>query len=53
MLGAVPPGKTAGMPSSLPLRQPCRIPPGGRVGTGSLRRRVQLLHRRPDLEVCP
>jgi hydroxymethylbilane synthase len=27
------------------------IPPGGRVGTGSLRRRVQILHRRPDLEV--
>ncbi|MBW1992548.1 MAG: hydroxymethylbilane synthase [Deltaproteobacteria bacterium] len=27
------------------------IPPGGRVGTGSLRRRVQLLNRRPDLEV--
>lgn len=29
------------------------IPPGGRVGTGSLRRRVQLLNRRPDLEVVP
>ena len=29
------------------------IPPGGRVGTGSLRRRVQLLHLRPDLEVVP
>ncbi len=54
MLGAVPP------------REDCRdafissryanlaeIPPGGRVGTGSLRRRVQLLHRRPDLEVVP
>jgi hydroxymethylbilane synthase len=27
------------------------IPAGGRVGTGSLRRRVQLLHRWPDLEV--
>jgi len=27
------------------------IPPGGRVGTGSLRRKVQILHRRPDLEV--
>ena len=27
------------------------IPPGGRIGTGSLRRRVQLLHHRPDLEV--
>ncbi len=54
MLGAVPP------------REDCRdafissryaslaeIPPGGRVGTGSLRRRVQVLHRRPDLEVVP
>ncbi|MFZ5449596.1 MAG: hydroxymethylbilane synthase [Thermodesulfobacteriota bacterium] len=54
MLGAVPP------------REDCRdafissrygslaeIPPGGRVGTGSLRRRVQLLHSRPDLEVVP
>jgi hydroxymethylbilane synthase len=29
------------------------IPDGGRVGTGSLRRRVQLLHLRPDLEVVP
>ena len=27
------------------------IPAGGRVGTGSLRRKVQVLHRRPDLEV--
>jgi hydroxymethylbilane synthase len=27
------------------------VPPGGRIGTGSLRRRVQILHRRPDLEV--
>jgi hydroxymethylbilane synthase len=29
------------------------IPPGGQVGTGSLRRRVQLLHWRPDLTVVP
>ena len=29
------------------------IPAGGRVGTGSLRRRVQILHLRPDLEVVP
>lgn len=29
------------------------IPPGGRVGTGSLRRQVQLLNLRPDLEVVP
>jgi hydroxymethylbilane synthase len=27
------------------------IPAGGQIGTGSLRRRVQILHRRPDLEV--
>jgi hydroxymethylbilane synthase len=27
------------------------IPAGGRVGTGSLRRRIQILSRRPDLEV--
>lgn len=52
ILGAVPP------------REDCRdafishrhasldgIPSGGRVGTGSLRRKVQILHRRPDLEV--
>jgi hydroxymethylbilane synthase len=52
MLGAVPP------------REDCRdafispryaslgeIPAGGRVGTGSLRRKVQILHHRPDLEV--
>jgi hydroxymethylbilane synthase len=29
------------------------IPPGGRVGTGSLRRKAQLLNLRPDLEVVP
>lgn len=34
--------------SGLPLAQ---LPPGSRVGTGSLRRRVQLLANRPDLEV--
>lgn len=28
------------------------IPHGARVATGSLRRRAQLLHLRPDLEVC-
>jgi hydroxymethylbilane synthase len=28
-----------------------RLPPGARVGTGSIRRRAQLLHLRPDLEV--
>ncbi|MGH7411648.1 MAG: hydroxymethylbilane synthase, partial [Candidatus Methylomirabilis sp.] len=29
------------------------LPPGARIGTGSLRRRVQLLHRRPDLQLVP
>jgi len=29
------------------------IPAGGRVGTGSLRRRAQLLHLRHDLEIVP
>jgi hydroxymethylbilane synthase len=29
------------------------LPPGSRVGTTSLRRRVQLLERRPDLEIVP
>ena len=29
------------------------IPAGGRIGTGSLRRRAQLLHLRPDLEIIP
>jgi hydroxymethylbilane synthase len=52
--------------AAIPPREDCRdafisnhygtlaaIPPGGRVGTGSLRRRVQLLNLRPDLEVVP
>jgi len=29
------------------------LPPGARIGTGSLRRRAQLLHHRPDLAVVP
>ncbi len=29
------------------------LPPGARIGTGSLRRQVQLLHRRPDLQLVP
>jgi hydroxymethylbilane synthase len=36
--------------SGLPLAS---LAPGSRVGTGSLRRRVQLLAYRPDLEVVP
>jgi hydroxymethylbilane synthase len=63
MPAEVPDGLKLG---AVPPREDCRdafissrygslaeIPPGGRVGTGSLRRRVQLLHRRPDLEVVP
>jgi hydroxymethylbilane synthase len=30
-----------------------QLPPGARVGTGSLRRSAQLLHIRPDLELVP
>ena len=29
------------------------IPRGGRIGTGSLRRKAQLMHLRPDLEIVP
>lgn len=29
------------------------VPGGGRIGTGSLRRKAQLLHLRPDLEIVP
>jgi hydroxymethylbilane synthase len=61
MPAEMPPGCILG---AVPLREDCRdafishrydslaeIPAGGRVGTGSLRRKVQILHRRPDLEV--
>ena len=61
MPAEMPPGCTLG---AVPPREDCRdafisqryaslgeIPGGGRVGTGSLRRKVQILHRRPDLEV--
>ncbi|AEB08294.1 hydroxymethylbilane synthase [Desulfobacca acetoxidans] len=34
-------------------RSLAEIPLGGRIGTGSLRRRAQLLHLRPDLEIVP
>ncbi len=34
-------------------RSLAEVPPGGRIGTGSLRRRAQLLYLRPDLEVVP
>jgi hydroxymethylbilane synthase len=61
MPAEMPPGCILG---AAPPREDCRdafishryaslteIPSGGRVGTGSLRRKVQILHRRPDLEV--
>jgi hydroxymethylbilane synthase len=61
MPAEMPPGCVLG---AVPPREDCRdafisrryatlgdIPPGGRVGTGSLRRRVQILHRHPHLEV--
>lgn len=61
MPAEMPPGCTLG---AVPPREDCRdafisqryaslgeIPAGGRVGTGSLRRKVQILHHRPDLEV--
>jgi hydroxymethylbilane synthase len=54
MLGAVPPRedhRDAFISSR--YQSLAEIPAGGRVGTGSLRRRVQLLHSRPDLEVVP
>jgi hydroxymethylbilane synthase len=54
MLGAVPP-REDWRDAFISVRYASlrEIPPGGRVGTGSLRRRVQLLHLRPDLEVVP
>jgi hydroxymethylbilane synthase len=54
MLGAVPPRedyRDVFISSRYATLE--EIPAGGQVGTGSLRRRVQLLHRRPDLTVVP
>jgi hydroxymethylbilane synthase len=61
MPAEMPPGCVLG---AVPPREDCRdafisqryaalaeIPAGGRVGTGSLRRKVQILHCWPDLEV--
>ena len=61
MPAEMPPGCVLG---AVPPREDCRdafisqrydslreIPAGGRVGTGSLRRKVQILHRYPELEV--
>ncbi|MBN2580935.1 MAG: hydroxymethylbilane synthase [Pirellulales bacterium] len=57
-----PPGLTI---TAVPERAPCgdvliseqadrleNLPPGSRIGTGSLRRRAQLLHVRPDLQMA-
>ncbi len=52
MLGAVPPREDwRDAFISNTYNSLAEIPAGGQVGTGSLRRRVQVLHRRPDLEV--
>jgi hydroxymethylbilane synthase len=61
MPAEMPPGCVLG---AVPPREDCRdafisqryaslgeIPAGGRVGTGSIRRKVQILHRHPNLEV--
>ncbi|MHB9073992.1 MAG: hydroxymethylbilane synthase [Desulfobaccales bacterium] len=54
MLGAVPPREDCRDAFiSSRYKNLAEIPSGGRIGTGSLRRRVQLLNRRPDLEVVP
>ncbi|HEY1601699.1 MAG TPA: hydroxymethylbilane synthase [Pirellulales bacterium] len=50
LLGAVPErGPTGDVLVSRTGDTFARLPPGARIGTGSLRRRAQLLHARPDL----
>ena len=52
-LGAVPPRGPAGdVLVAARVRRFDDLPPGARVATGSLRRRAQLLHRRPDLRLA-
>lgn len=54
VLGAVPPrAEPRDVFISRQHQSIQEIPPGGRLGTGSLRRRAQLLHWRPDLEIVP
>uniref|UniRef100_A0A7C3WR09 Porphobilinogen deaminase n=1 Tax=Desulfobacca acetoxidans TaxID=60893 RepID=A0A7C3WR09_9BACT len=54
VLGAVPPREDwRDALISRNYQSLAEIPAGGRIGTGSLRRRAQILHRRPDLEVVP
>jgi hydroxymethylbilane synthase len=52
ILGAVPAREDVADALISPIHRTLdAIPPGGRVGTSSPRRRAQLLYRRPDLEV--
>ncbi len=52
MLGAVPPREDVADALIAPAhRTLAALPPGSTIGTGSLRRRAQLLHARPDLSV--
>lgn len=54
VLAAVPPrGPTGDVFISKKVRRFDDLPPGALVATGSQRRRAQLLHRRPDLQLVP
>jgi hydroxymethylbilane synthase len=52
MLAAVPPRESAAdVLVSTKAASLAELPPGARLGTGSLRRRAQLRHQRPDVQV--
>src|SRR5262249_20276425 len=52
ILGAVPPREDSADALIAPVHRTLDVlPQGSRIGTGSLRRRAQLLYLRPDLEV--
>jgi hydroxymethylbilane synthase len=52
LLAAVPPREDVADALIAPVHRSLdRLPPGASVGTSSLRRRAQLLHLRPDLQV--
>lgn len=52
ILGAVPVREDAADALIAPVHRTLEaLPPGATIGTGSLRRRAQLLHARPDLQV--
>lgn len=52
ILAAVPPREEVADALIAPVhRALAELPPGARVGTGSVRRRAQLLFKRPDLDV--